>query len=215
MPSFALFAEGITDQVVFEKIIKVFYKGIDDVDVVVNCLQPTRDATDFSRQSEDDYGGWQQVLEHCSISENLHEAFSLNDYVVIHLDSDVADNDCTPIDPTQDWEAIVVGVEQMIIGSVNPELLDIYSGRFILAVAVQSTDCWLLPLFTNVAHERVTMKSCEGKLGMVLRRSNKYYKKDGPCYLDLVKEIKKRAHLTEMAKCSPSLTRFIQALPTA
>ncbi|WP_160055661.1 hypothetical protein [Pseudomonas sp. R84] len=215
MPSFALFAEGITDQVVLEKIIKVFYKGISDTGVVVNCLQPTRDATDVSRQQEGDYGGWQQVLEHCSISDNLHEAFSLNDYVVVHLDSDVADSDCSPVDPTQDLEDIVIGVEQMIIDSVEPELLEIYSGRFILAVAVQSTDCWLLPLFTNIAHERTTINSCEGKLGMVLRRSKKYYKKDGPCYLDLVKEIKKRAHLTQMSSCSPSLTRFLEALPPA
>lgn len=214
MPSFALFAEGITDQLVIEKVVKVFYKGCDE-GVAINCLQPTRDATDMARQNVDDFGGWQQVLEHCSISDNVHEAFSLNDYVIIHLDSDVSESDCSPVDPNQDFDSIVCGVEKMIMDSIDPELLVIYPGRFILAVAVQSTDCWLLPLFTNVSHERTTVSSCEGKLGTVLRRSNKYYKKDGPCYIELVREIKKRAHLVEMAKCSPSLDRFIQSLPDA
>lgn len=213
MPSFALIAEGITDQIVIEKVIKVFYKGRGDGDVVVNSLQPTRDATDIARQQEGDFGGWQQVLEHCSIADNLHEAFAFNDYIVVHLDSDVSNNPDAGIGNGLCLDDIVCQLEDLIKDRIESSIFDSYCERIILVIAVHSTDCWLLPLFTSVSHERKAVRSCDDKLGRVVRRGNSYFKKDGPCYIDLVKKLKKRDQLDDMASCSPSLKSFLEKLP--
>jgi len=215
MPSFALIAEGITDQVIIEKVIKVFYKSHGVGDVVVNSLQPTRDATDIARQQEGDFGGWQQVLEHCSIADNLHEAFAFNDYIVVHLDSDVSNNPDAGINSGLCLDDIVCQLEGLIEERIDSGILEAYCGRIILIIAVHSTDCWLLPLFTSISHERKAVRSCEEKLGRVVRRGNLYFKKDGPCYMDLVKNLKKKNHLDDMASCSPSLKSFLEKLPVS
>ncbi len=46
MPTFALVTEGLTDQIILEEILFGFF---DDPDLVINSLQPLRDATDANR----------------------------------------------------------------------------------------------------------------------------------------------------------------------
>jgi hypothetical protein len=60
MPTFAVVAEGITDQAVIENIIQDYYRANLEDEVDVNNLQPLRDATDQARASGQ--GGWERVL---------------------------------------------------------------------------------------------------------------------------------------------------------
>lgn len=214
MPTFALISEGVTDQIVLEKIIRLVYKGTQGADeLAVTHLQPTRDATDQARQADEDFGGWQQVLEHCSTPENLYEAISLNDYVVIHIDSDICRHDSITIDPNLPFENLISAIESVVLDCIDPLILEAHREKFILAVAVHSTECWLLPFFTSVAAERIKVNSCEDMLRVIARRDRFAYTKDGPGYLDLVRNIKKIKDVTAAAACSPSLKRFIEALP--
>ncbi|WP_338745269.1 hypothetical protein V3D52_24035 [Pseudomonas putida] len=214
MPTFALISEGITDQIVIEKLIRLAYKGVDFEDGFdINHLQPTRDATDVARQEEDDFGGWQQVFEHCSIAANLYEALSLNDYVVIHVDSDICWHESISIDPAQNFLDLVVEVESLIISKIDPQILSSCQDRIIIAVAVHSTECWLLPFFTRTQSERTRINSCEGLLRSIVHRGGERYSKDGPGYFDLVRSIRKYKDVEAAAKCSPSLARFLSSLP--
>lgn len=86
MTTVALIAEGITDQIVIENIIQELYE--DELDV--NYMQPARDATDEARTAN--FGGWELVLEYCSIPDRIQEALALNDYVIIQIDTDCGDS---------------------------------------------------------------------------------------------------------------------------
>lgn len=214
MPTFALISEGITDQIVIEKIIRLAYKGTAAADELdVNHLQPTRDATDIARQGEEDFGGWQQVFEHCSLAANLYEALALNDYVVIHVDSDICWHDSISIDPVQDFSALVAEIEDLIRSKINSDILISCADRIILAVAVHSTECWLLPFFTKAQAERSRVNSCEGLLRSIILRDGGTYAKTGPGYFDLVRNIKRLKDIEAAATFSPSLARFLSRLP--
>ncbi|WP_122439775.1 hypothetical protein [Pseudomonas viridiflava] len=214
MPAFAIIAEGVTDQIVLEKIIRLIYKSADSTaEISVTHLQPTRDATDDARQADGDFGGWQQVLEHCSSPTNLYEALALNDYIVIHIDSDICRNEQVAVDPNLPFDDLIVSIEDILFGVIDPAILADHRSKLILAVAVHSTECWLLPFFTNNAVERKKVNSCEEVLRTIAKREGINYAKDGPCYLDLVRDIRKVKQLLSAAACSPSLARFISSLP--
>ena len=214
MPTFALISEGITDQIVIEKIIRLFYKGTaGEEDFDVTHLQPTRDATDQARQNADDFGGWEQVLEHCSIARNLYEALAFNDYVVVHVDSDICWNESVDIDPGQSFDGLMAAVEEVVLQKIDPQIIASYRDRIIFAIAVHSVECWLLPFFTRIHNEKGRINSCEGLLSTILRRDSFSYSKDGPGYMELVKNIRRNKEVVTAAGYSPSLKRFISFLP--
>ena len=62
MPTFALISEGLTDQIILERMIEQicgekFEDGVD-----INPLQPLRDATDAATAP---HAGWELVFEYC------------------------------------------------------------------------------------------------------------------------------------------------------
>lgn len=216
MPTFAIVAEGITDQIVLEKIIRLFYKGTSDAEgLAFTYSQPGRDTTDQARQVDEDFGGWQQVIEHCSTPEYIYEALSLSDYVVVHIDSDICRNDLITVDQNLPFDELIVEIENVILNAIDPVILGGYREKFILAVAIHSTECWLLPFFTKVLTERKKVNSCESVLRAIARREGFAYSKDGPGYLDLVLTIKKFKDVSTAALYSPSLKRFISSLPVS
>ena len=213
MPSFALIAEGITDQVVIEAILDSFYKGEDD-ELSVAYIQPTRDATDQSRQEREDFGGWEQVLEHCSIPEHLYEALALNDYIIIHIDSDICWHPTIQIDPSIPWNELVETIQNLILSKIDPIILENHQNRLIFAIAIHSTECWLIPLYSKVRGELNRVNDCEGLLGAIMRRNNDIYKKEYRIFKTLVRPLRKKKTLLDALAFSPSLNNFVRSLPT-
>lgn len=212
MPSFALIAEGITDQVVIEAILDSFYRGEDD-ELSVAYIQPTRDATDQSRQEREDFGGWQQVLEHCSIAEHLYEAFALNDYIIIQIDSDICWHPTIQINPSIPWNELVEKIKNLILSKIDPSILENHQSRLIFAIAIHSTECWLIPLYTKVKGELNRVNDCEGLLGAIMRRNNDIYKKEYRIFNTLVRPLRKKKNLIDALAYSPSLNNFVSSLP--
>lgn len=212
MPSFALISEGITDQVVIEAILDSFYKGGDD-ELSVAYIQPTRDATDLSRQDKEDFGGWEQVLEHCSISEHMYEALALNDYIIIQIDSDICWHPTIQIDPGLPWNELVETIQNLIISRIDPTIVTNHQERLIFAIAVHSTECWLIPLYTKVKGELNRVNDCEGLLGSIMRRNNDVFKKDYRAFNTLVRPLRKKKNLLDALSFSPSLNNFVASLP--
>lgn len=215
MPSFALISEGITDQVVIEAVLYAFYRGAPvDNELSVTHLQPTRDATDISRQEKSDFGGWQQVLEHCSLTEHLYEAIALNDYIIIHIDSDICWHESVDIDPEQPSDELISHIAGLIFSKIDEKLLESYRDKIIVAVAIHSTECWIIPYHSNTPSERTKVNSCEAKLVEILSKNKIAFKKDYNCYMGLVKDMRKAKYLESAMKCSPSLAHFVSCLPS-
>ncbi|WP_295461884.1 hypothetical protein [uncultured Pseudomonas sp.] len=212
MPSFALISEGITDQVVIESILDSFYKGeVDDLSVAY--IQPTRDATDVSRQDREDFGGWEQVLEHCSIAEHMYEALALNDYIIIQIDSDICWHPAIKIDPGLQWNELVEAIQNLILSRIDPAIIASHQEQLIFAIAIHSTECWLIPLYTKVLGELNRVNDCEGLLGCIIRRNNGVFKKEYRIFKDLVRPLRKKKNLLAALSSSPSLNNFVSKLP--
>ena len=82
MKQFGLIGEGITDQIIIDKIL-ISYFANDDL--FITNLQPLRDETQKDLSTN---GNWDKVLEYCE-SDIFRDAFQTLDYIVIQIDSDI------------------------------------------------------------------------------------------------------------------------------
>lgn len=214
MPSFALVTEGLTDQIVIENILFGFF---NDPNISVNPLQPLRDATDRSRTVSP--GNWHQVLEYCA-SERFRGAFQFNDYVIVQIDTDVAveygvserDEEGNELS-VQD---IIERVKAALIAHIGQGFYETYSRRILFAVAVQSIECWLLPLLFS-DNKRAKTSNCLGTLNQGLARSRNFtIDAKRPDYYDTISsEYIKRKKLMAVYSFNPSLKVFVDNLEEA
>lgn len=220
MPSFALVAEGITDQVIIERIIfTVSGKIIDDIDdeADINPLQPLRDATDQSRVAEGTFGGWERVREFCSSQERLEEALEFNDYIVIHLDTDMCEHPNFGVSLLEEGNPISI---ESLLGRVSSKVFewlgDDFTGshgdRIILAIAVHSTDCWLLTHYGKTNADRCREIACYDHLERNLARLDRRIEKNHRSFSEMSICFKKYRDLIASRALNLSLETFVFSL---
>lgn len=208
--SFALITEGITDQVTIAAILKGHYKGIDpQIEVIVNFLQPTRDATDATRQGG--AAGWEKVLDACA-DPRMHAAIAFNDYLVIQIDTDAGEERNFGLPLTAggvdiDDASLIAAAGQIISGRFGAAWPN-HSATTVLAISVHSLECWLLALHTRPSP--CATKNCEERLARHLRHP---VAKTHRSYEDLSKDFRKPRELQAAATRSVSLAAFLQNLP--
>ena len=213
MSSFALITEGITDQIVIENIL---YGFVGDLEIDINPLQPLRDETDENRTASP--GNWHKVLEYCS-SDRFKDALQFNDFIVVQIDTDVC-HDYQVSD--RDEEGNELSVEDMteriqlfLIQRIGPEFYEKYRARILFAIAVQSIECWLLPLLYTDA-KRGKTKGCLDTLNRALVKQKSYAidsQNKRPDYYRIVSDpYSKHKKLMELYKYNPSLNTFVRSL---
>lgn len=187
--SFALIAEGITDQVIIKKIINTVFDQ-DKFDVYVNELQPIRDATDSTRQGN--YGGWEAVLEYCTFQDKLDEALSVNDYIVIHIDTDVcgAVNFDIPLTESEtgqqrDHESILHDVKSFLIDKLGSFFTE-NQEQIIFAVAIHNIEFWVLPFCGVKQPSSININLSKVKEALKSKHDIDYEKTYG-CFLEIAK----------------------------
>ncbi|MBZ3691003.1 hypothetical protein [Phyllobacterium calauticae] len=215
MTSFALITEGITDQVILEHIIEEYYDAFGSVDVYVNHIQPLRDATDASRQDKESLGGWEKVLEQCSISKTITDCFAHNEYIVIQIDTDCGDHPNFGVPLTLEGADravadIIQDTKNLIINKIGSDLYEQDQDKFIFAVSVHSLDCWVLSFHAKTTKEQT--KNCAGRLKIHLSKSDERFSKDYNCYKALAKPIHGK-ELLKIAETGTSLGIFLSSLP--
>lgn len=213
MPSFALITEGITDQVVIERILESHYRDAEDDELHVEYLQPIRDTTDRSRQSADDFGGWEQVLEHCSYPEHIVGALAVNDYLIIHVDADMCRHESINISNEMEVSEVCDFLVGLIKDRIGMPLLGEYGDRLIYAVPVYSTECWLISFYTNVEHEKSRVNNCRQHLNNLLSASRVRYDKNYRIYSEITRPLRRPRDLRAASAYSDSLAKFISDLP--
>lgn len=220
MTTFALITEGITDQIVIETILHSHYSGVlnEGEEVEVRALQPLRDATDEARQDENTFGGWERVLEHCTLSDNISEAAAFNDFIIIQIDTDCAEhkNFGVPLTANGTEKAVnelIEDVKNLIISKIGHQVYSTHEDKFIFAVAIHSTECWLLPLYAKTKAHATRTKSCENHLKHLIKVSGEDFRKDYDCYRKIAMPLRKKKMLVDVREKNESLNIFIASLP--
>lgn len=159
MTTFGLITEGLTDQIVIENILSGYFKTND---LMVNPLQPERDKDNDNKSG---HGGWTLVFKYCE-SEDFKEAFQFNDYVIIQIDTDRSpdtnykilhqDENGKLLSPEQ----LIEKVQEKFKSLIGEDFYRDYSNRIIFAIAVHSTECWLLPLYCNEKAHKQKIVNC-------------------------------------------------------
>lgn len=217
MPSFALVTEGITDQVVIERIIYTVIESSLGEEPDINILQPLRDATDAARQARDCFGGWEKVLEFCSNTQKLTEALEYNEFLVIQIDTDCCAHENFNVPYFRDGvelpaEQLVQDVIEFIEKKLTQDFLDEFSHRVIFAIAVHSTECWLIPFYTKLDRDKSKLKSCETHLKRSLSKANIRHEKNFQCYNSLSNCFNKNSDINDAKPFNKTLEMFIDSL---
>jgi hypothetical protein len=209
--SFALVTEGITDQIALETILNEFY----DKNLDIRPIQPIRDATDESRQQ--DFGGWEQVLEYCSLPD-FENSLLFNDYVVIQIDTDCGDHVNYGVALTAQGKDkaqadIIKDVINLLITKIGDDIYNENKERILFAIAVHSLECWFLPLFETSKSKQSRTKNCREHLERAVNKENLIYQKDYAVYKNLSKKFKSKNAIHNCRNSCESFDIFIKALP--
>lgn len=208
MPTFALVSEGITDQVVLERMIVLICDDMFEDGVEINPLQPMRDATDAKTAP---HGGWGLVLEYCEL--RISDALFANDYIVIHLDTDEGDKEGFDVPLTLDGQdrnfPELVSESILLMKNRLGEAFNVESAdRFIFAVSVHSIESWLL-LYLFDCNEP---KNSLSRLNFRIRKvGDRPLKKEMRSYREVSSRIKKKKLMNFVSE-NHSLGLFLSQL---
>lgn len=212
-PSFAVIAEGPSD---FEVLRQILAAHFSDPDIVVNQLQPAVDATSGSSSP----GGWYEVFRFIG-SEKFAPAFERNEFVVIHIDTDVCEEphfgvarrhpDGSELEPDE----LLAATTERLIREIGPETFDQYRARILFAIAVDSIECWLLPLYYRDSR-RAKTTNCLRSLNEATSAHDGFsidpQKKQVKYYRKIVASLRKKKALDDCWPHNPGFRNFIAAL---
>ncbi len=213
METYALITEGRTDQAVIENIL---YGFLGSYDADINWLLPLRDDTDMNRT--ENFSNWELVFEYCR-SEKFRQAFQLNDYVIIQVDTDVSEEPNYDVPKFEkgkelDVPELIRRVRAKLVSLITDEIYSKFEDRIIFAISVHSLECWLLPIFYKDKKASKT-KGCQAALNMALRKRMKMQisgRKDVKIYERISSVFRKNKELRKLSPANPSLKKFIDEL---
>ncbi len=211
--SIGLISEGVTDHAIIENILTGFFNN-NDLDI--RALQPTRD---YATGAQTSHANWTKVFDWCK-SERMAEALNFIDYIVIQIDTDVSEDKGFDVPKnidgkTRDAGAMVLATQQKLQW-VMGTMFDKYKDKIIFAIAVESIECWVLPLlYSTKPHQQATV-NC-------LQRVNQILIKDGytidtkaknynNIYDKISKDYQKQKLLKQFYPLNPSLKIFVENL---
>lgn len=219
---FAIVAEGVTDQIILKHILVGFF-GDWDEEPTINFVQPLYDTT--GQKGAPSPGGFDQVIKYLE-SSRYREALQFNRYLVIHLDTDVSEQygvQKRDGERERTIEELFDAVTGRLRRLIDESTLVSHGHRFLFAIAVHSSECWLLPLCFSGNQEAKQRKvaGCLAAANHALRKSNRSplsagegrnEHKDPVAYLALARHYSKQKTLLEHRRSNPSLSIFLDTL---
>jgi hypothetical protein len=210
---FGVIAEGLTDQIVIENILLGYFQ---DEEPVINFVQPLPATSGPTAPP----GGWTLVFESLKRGEP-QKALQFNDYLVIHIDTDVQEEPGFDVPRREQGRELPIAdqVDLAIVRlkqDIDATLHQARSDQILFAVAVDTIECWLLPLlYNNKKVEKTT--GCLNAANSALRKANKDGLSAGEtkfprAYEKASSDYAKRKTLLERGIKNPSLALFIKQL---
>ena len=203
--TFAGIAEGVTDKRVITNILAGYF---NNPNIKVTWLQP-RDSIPNTKEPP---AGWTQVFKYCG-SKLFKDAFQENEYIVIHIDTDVSPKRHFDISH-HDENGQILTSKQLIEKVVNKfrekigeDFYDKNADKIIFAIAVHSIECWLLPLC--LPEKKGETDDC---INTLKRDLPNFREKDHKYYQRISMEYANQNSLSKLYPENPSLKIFIEEL---
>lgn len=214
MPNFGIIAEGPTDQVIIDNILSGYF-GDHDQEPVVNPIQPPIPLGANP-------GGWDQVFK-CLQRKDHELALQFNDFIIIHIDTDVQEESGFDVPRRIDNRELSVleridKVIQRLKREMDAHFFEANGDKIIFAIAVDSIECWLLPLYHPENPEKIP--NCIDTVNKSLRKANKNALSAGKtkyvrAYEDASSPYRKRKILVSSVVKNTSFNRFFESLNRA
>ena len=212
MLKFGVIAEGPSDQAVIENILLGYFQN-EAEEPVINPVQPPPTPPGAP-------GGWTLVFESLKRGDP-QKALQFNDYVVIHIDTDVQEESGFDVAKREQGKELsvpdrIARVIDRLKKEIDVEFLKANVHRLLFAVAVDSIECWLLPLLFDKKKAGKTT-GCLKAANDALRKANRNGLSAGETKFPLAydqasRDYTKRKKLMELHDKNPSLELFVQQL---
>ncbi len=203
--TFAGIVEGANDKRVITNILAGYF---NNPDIKPTWLQP-RDSIPNTKEPP---AGWTRVIKYCQ-SRQFKQAFQENEYVIIHIDTDISSEPKLNI-PHYDENGELLTPEQLIAKVVNKfreligeDFYNQYADKIIFAIAVHSIECWILPLC--LPDKKAETNDC---LNILKRDLPDFKEKDPRYYQRISMEYANQNSLLKLYPENPSLKIFIEEL---
>ncbi|MEG4012031.1 MULTISPECIES: phage tail protein [unclassified Microcoleus] len=215
---FGLITEGLTDQIVIEKILAGFFNSQN---IEVTPLQPKRNK---DNQNKSQSGGWTLVFDYCH-SKKFQESFRFFDYIIIQIDTDVlvdSENSNYNIPSRDDNgdeftpQQLIAKVIEKFRDGIGEDFYNTNQQKIIFAISVHSIECWLLPLYYTDKQKKGKCKNCLNTLSYELSKQHKFTidknAKNPEYYREIAKQYGKHKVLMKHYQDNPSLKIFIEEI---
>lgn len=216
MTTIGILSEGPTDHGVIKQVLLGFFEKEAD-DLYLNSSFPP-EATPFGERVE---GGW-TVLKQRLLDGHHRLALKDNDYLVIHIDTDVCEEVGYDVSRRDSETGAYLGPEALrgaVIERVKQwlgaDFCEAHGDKVLFAVAVDSIECWLLPLLEGKPAKQRKTTGCLAAANEALKRTGKKsLDADNPVrrYSIEANSYSKRKTLMAKGPLNPSLRAFLDEL---
>ena len=216
MHDFALVSEGVSDHAILKNILLGYFKQQREPDVHREHPDP---------QAQKPTGGWTIVLRYLR-EKKYQQAFQLNRYLIVQVDTDVAEDVGFDVPRQNRSGRIPIGefirnVAARLKNEIGEPDFAFYGDRFIFAIGVEQLECWLLPLWFTGTQASQTV-NCTTRLGgcnqlrnVLTQKDFKWIRKGQKKFrsYDLASlDYRKLGVLIANGPKNPSLTAFLEEL---
>ena len=209
---FGLITEGLTDQIVIEKILAGFFNSPN---IEVEPLQPKRNK---DNQNKSQSGGWTLVFDYCH-SKKFQESFRFFDYIIIQIDTDVSeDYGVAKQDENGEFtpQQLIAKVIEKFRDAIGEDFYNTNQYKILFAISVHSLECWLLPLYYTDKKKKAKSKNCLKTLNDELSKKHRFTidknAKNPEYYREISKQYSKQKVLMKDYAENPSLKIFIEEI---
>ncbi|KAA6342889.1 hypothetical protein EZS27_009404 [termite gut metagenome] len=204
--TFGLISEGVSEHNIIKHIIARF---LEDDNCRIRQIQPEVD----KRGKQIGYGGWLGVLNYCK-EENFDNILSVNDYIVIQIDTDTSEQINYDVKKTKEnnipknEEELYDDICKRLLKNISVEKRGEYDGKILFAICFNETECWLLPIYYT-DDTKCSTSNCIYKLNQKIPLHVPDRDKNSPVAQRAYQEILKKLRNPEKIKaCSEHNTGF-------
>lgn len=218
MVTIGIISEGLTDQVILRHFIA---RVAGDNYPIIQDLQPRIDPNEPEATVN---GGWGQVFAYFE-REDVAKALNTNPslHLIIQIDSDVFASQEIPeayrfgfnkADGTRlTVPETIAAISEKLTEAIGTEVVKAYADRILFAVAVDASECWLLPFYYD-NNQATKTTGCLATLNKALVKKHKFTiaGKDPDYYRTACKPILKDKRFERKYHKNESLSIFVDRL---